>query len=982
MSPRAIALALLILCGLRSGAQGWDYRLFTLEDGLPQTQVTRIFEDSRGYLWVGTKMGICYYNGDQFVNPFASLGEYLGQVFDIDEDMDGHMLILTNNGLIKFDGRSIVKQWKGVYAPHSRIFPDSNLSIWISHLDGRSISYWKGDSLHVFPEENAILAEHERPTIYYAPDEQELYIACLSGQLYSFDWNNLRMLRDQAGRLAFDKKCGNVLSVGTEPMDIDSPYKWRYYAFPDTTAFLQHMGNDFIVRDSFPSRDVTFYSTGQRMVMCFGEKLWELSLDDLHPTDVTVSSERNIWIGSDQGLLLAYQSPFRKMFANKLKEVWSMVQGPDSNFYFSSYYHGTHVSNGAKANRLPIKWNKRIHGNFYYNIDFDWNGRLLLPRTERTFRYDPTNDITEALDAGALTLEIDHHRKRIFLGGYNHLVLVDRYDSIGEVQPGGPNMSWITDIEILPNGDAWLGSYWSIARYFASKDTIIQYYSNRHTPHGLPHGFAICVYRDWHGDMWFGGGMGLYYQHRDSLGPPVRVVDNSFSTFIKDVTNIDSNQLLVAAIEGPILVDKTSLLSGQPVYRLYNRHSGFDDVEPAQNGLYRDFSGTIWLMAANHIYTIDTSLLDLDFAPLHCRVHQVNGEAVSFHQDPLPYLLPRGDNHLRMDFEAIGIDRPFLTEYAYRLGNDGPWSDWESIPRAEYANLSSGTYIFQVRAKSGGSTQGGVTTYPVTSFQLRVSLPLWKEPSFYKYALITILLLTGVVWLLFRRTSRAQRDIREKEEMIRFLQIQTLQAQMNPHFIFNVLTSLQSLILAGTPEKANRYLVKLSTMIRRFLDSSISGDVSLEDLEDNFISLDKELELLALYIEFEQLQYPNRFTSQISCDPPVVPEATRIQPMLIQPFVENAIKHGLLHKAKAGHLDVHFTRSNGHLQCMVTDDGIGRDRARRMKRQSPQMFKSRGTDLVLKRVEILNRLGHDIRVSYHEDDRPGTSVRISFALQD
>jgi LytS/YehU family sensor histidine kinase len=228
----------------------------------------------------------------------------------------------------------------------------------------------------------------------------------------------------------------------------------------------------------------------------------------------------------------------------------------------------------------------------------------------------------------------------------------------------------------------------------------------------------------------------------------------------------------------------------------------------------------------------------------------------------------------------------------------------------------------------------------------------------------------GFVWaFVWIRETRMRKKQEDNEKEIKYQQAQTLQAQINHHFIFNVLGAIQNQILNNDKKEANRQLVNLSKLIRRFLDSSSQSDNPL----------DQEIELLDMYIQFEQSQRPGKFTYKIEVDESINPQNTTIPPLMIQPYVENAIKHGLLYKEDSGHLEIRFFKQGEALVCTVDDDGVGRKKAGEIQQKSHKIYKSHGTRLVQERIARLNGLGYHIEIQTQDQPDGGTLVTIKFS---
>ena len=203
---------------------------------------------------------------------------------------------------------------------------------------------------------------------------------------------------------------------------------------------------------------------------------------------------------------------------------------------------------------------------------------------------------------------------------------------------------------------------------------------------------------------------------------------------------------------------------------------------------------------------------------------------------------------------------------------------------------------------------------------------------------------------------KTEQDVRDREIQLITLnrdlatsQLTALRAQMNPHFIFNALNSIQQYILKGDVDQAHKYLSKFSKLQREVLNHC----------DQNFISLDKEIEMLNLYLELEQLRFSDNFDYSITLDNEIDPAEIRIPPMILQPFVENAIWHGLMPKKSDRRLSIEFAlRTDELIQCIVRDNGIGRAAAARIKEEKSKNqpgYKSKGLQLVHERLEILRQ---------------------------
>ncbi len=194
--------------------------------------------------------------------------------------------------------------------------------------------------------------------------------------------------------------------------------------------------------------------------------------------------------------------------------------------------------------------------------------------------------------------------------------------------------------------------------------------------------------------------------------------------------------------------------------------------------------------------------------------------------------------------------------------------------------------------------------------------------------------------------KQAENMLAETKHKMAEAEMQALRAQMNPHFIFNCLNSINRYIVKSDQATASLYLTRFAKLIRLILDNSHSKNVVLTN----------EIEALRLYIEMESLRFDNKFTYDIAVDGDVRTDSIEVPPLIIQPYIENAIWHGLLHRSDGGHLSVRISVLPGNmLQCIIEDNGVGREKARELKSKSATTRKSLGMELTENRLLLLNK---------------------------
>nr|WP_316932438.1 histidine kinase [Cellulophaga baltica] len=235
------------------------------------------------------------------------------------------------------------------------------------------------------------------------------------------------------------------------------------------------------------------------------------------------------------------------------------------------------------------------------------------------------------------------------------------------------------------------------------------------------------------------------------------------------------------------------------------------------------------------------------------------------------------------------------------------------------------------------------------------------------YSLVFGMLLLGLTTYFFYRSNKQQKLANN------LLALKSLRSQMNPHFIFNALNSVNNYIAKSDERSANRYLSEFSTLMRAVLENS----------EEDFIPLTKEIELLELYTKLEHSRFSDKFDYEIKIDKDIDVASYQIPPMLLQPYIENAIWHGLRYKDEKGFLMVDVkNKTKNSIEITISDNGIGRKRSAELKTSNQKKQKSKGMGNIKKRIDILNDMYKDkvdVFITDYKED--GTGTKVSFLLK-
>lgn len=303
--------------------------------------------------------------------------------------------------------------------------------------------------------------------------------------------------------------------------------------------------------------------------------------------------------------------------------------------------------------------------------------------------------------------------------------------------------------------------------------------------------------------------------------------------------------------------------------------------------------------------------------------------------------LKSDENFISINFTAVDFVHSGKILFSYKLeGLEENWSEASERRFASFSHLPGGDYRFLVRVANEKGEWGPVQEL----IRFNIATPYWKRTWF---VLLASLVFTLLIFALYRyRINRVQRSEAHKTRLNKRLaeaEMRALRAQMNPHFIFNCLNSINRYIVKSDQQKASLYLTRFSKLIRLILDNSNSKAVSLE----------QDLEALKIYIEMESLRFENKFDFTVEVAPGTDVFNIQVPPMILQPFVENAIWHGLLHKEGKGVLKIYIQKNARHLECLIEDNGVGRKKAMELRSKTATTRKSLGMQLTEERMQLL-----------------------------
>ncbi|MFK7748013.1 MAG: histidine kinase [Kordia sp.] len=310
--------------------------------------------------------------------------------------------------------------------------------------------------------------------------------------------------------------------------------------------------------------------------------------------------------------------------------------------------------------------------------------------------------------------------------------------------------------------------------------------------------------------------------------------------------------------------------------------------------------------------------------------------------------LPHSQNAIKISFNSNGFKSKQNMKYQSRLlGFNDSW-----IPVSEGANfvkynsLPVGNYTFQVKGTSISSNKNSA----IAAIKIAIKSPFWQKSWFIISAVLVSLLLIILYYKIILKKRDKQKNIEleklAQERELVFLKLENLRSQMNPHFIFNALNSIQEFIILSKKNLASDYLGKFADLIRTYLNHSNKGEISLRD----------EINCLKMYLELEELRFEDKLVYSVDIDESINTKTLMIPTMLIQPYVENALKHGLLHRKENRVLTIVLKKSDtkNTIICEVTDNGVGRAKALELNQRKNKTQKPFSAKVIEDRLVLLN----------------------------
>jgi len=934
-----------------TSAQQFSFINYSVENGLASSQVTDIAQDHLGYLWVGTQSGLSRFDGLEFKTFSSDDGLPDNKIERLYFDQEGTFWVATPRGVGRFENTG----FKPFYFPAGH-----NIETRINHLTTfRNELYVASDSgLIVLRNEKF---EYLQPADSVQPKlralvnyNDEMLICGSSTGLYV--WNDEMF-----------ERFTHVVSDSINISDIDLVNDCLYASsFGDGILMYDLTDNNTGFYDDIKSvRSVFVDSLGvigasRRGAIEYSQGKSESYSDEnglLNPNLRCVfrDSEGNLWMGSDGNGLIK--------FLGKSVTSYTTQDGLSSNLIMSicetgggntivlgSYDGGLTTISGDSISPYFLK-SVELKSEQVWCLVSDKAGGFYAGTTDGVSCYSPhgirQGGVCEISEKTRTILPIGEHW--IASGGSGGLKIFKD----AELMRNESGMD-VNDIESIENSlyIATGNGLYSLS-LFESESPM------KKIPLQNENIQTICS--DKSGRLWVGTIGGLFVIDGEKIIPVVPDAAEFRSRNIVGLLCDKSGDIWASTYNGVYLLHVLSGEKPRMTVMHYGLEEGIVHLECNQNALFEDSKGLIWVGTSGGLSVIDPSkndqLFSYDSPKLHIRNVRLfieDFEFETFGSDidpetgmPRSFELPYNKNHLTFDFIGVHLKNPSGVQYKYRLkGMDEEWSPVSNSRYATFSNISPGDYTFEVIAANRNFEWSAVQ-----SIQVTILPPFWGTWWFSLLAALTVL---SIIVLIFQVRIRTIKQKQENEKLnfknrLLFLEQRSLDASMNRHFIFNSLNSIQYFINSSDKKSANKYLSSFAKLIRKNLDSSASN---------NFVvTLQEEIERIELYLSLEKMRFQDKFEYQLIVSDDLETEEIEIPSMMIQPFVENSIIHGILPLNRMGKITLRIHEKPGQLILEVEDDGVGIDHSLGQKQAQMQGdHESKGMEITGKRLELLRKL--------------------------
>lgn len=939
------------------------YDKFTVQDGLPNNFISSLHHDSKGYLWVGTLNGLAKFDG----NSFSSIQDKEGTafnghvVYDIEEDYLGNIWV-SSIGLSKFDRKT--GTWENFSFSSDSLNKDKNEFIYYIAKESDSI-FWLTSIRGLFR---------------YNIDSNKYQHYSFSNQ---FQTQKTRLLKIEQGEYIIGRTRDyyfkfDIPSKKFEEIDIDNEFTLKQVSFNNTYILNKNSNNEIYSCNSFTreKKKLTnkegirngFFTIGDKLfhvqsteIEIFNkdfERIDSVYIDNIDKNNEAVfdhysftTTDKGVyWVGNANGLFrVINDKTFQNLNLNnglKKEYVRSIYINRNNELIYSSKKLGPFLIEDVDSivNSANNKFSCILLDSSQRTVNkiFDINDqKSLFLSTSRILLYNSNKPKSKILNThisnfwsilkqdsaywiGALgeiplmkvlmeddKLVVDTSFVRV----NNSLRVFEIFeDSQNQIWIGGEGLYKLNHNEEMNtySFEEWLPYYDSVSNKACPVWNILELNKNFLLV-GTTENGCVLINKFTKESYHFGVASGLS--------------SHVISSIVKD----NNNNLWIATIDGLNYynVNKQKLVKFYTQDGLISNDFNFKSYDKTKDGWL--FFGTKKGIVYFHPDSIITEREEYPLLINHCKVLDKVVASELENNDTL--VLEHDQNYFSLEFAYLDLSYRSKYHYEYKLlGYDNNFNITESNhPIASYTKIPPGHYKFTLNVIDN------INKSLLNSIEINVQVkPSFYQTAFFKLLIlsITILTVSTIIYQLFRR--------QRYKSKVSQLQLSLIRSQMNPHFIFNTLTSIQNFILKKERMMAFDYLSKFSRLMRNSLDYSTREYVPVRDA----------IKFLENYVNLESLKFKQGVEFQLIVDEVLKERNISISPMIIQPFLENALVHGLSPKRIGCKLKLELKMENKFVSCIVEDNGIGRTKSAEIKKNNAQVHKSMGMEITKKRIML------------------------------
>ncbi len=955
-------------------AQQHIFKNYTVNDGLVANAIRHVFQDSKGFLWIATWEGLSKYDGHKFTNYSTTNGLSDNLVNDFYESPDGKLYVATNDRSIDIvHENKILQRSVPTTTTINRFFQYSGNRV-IAATDNEGLLEFKNGNFTRLRKDSLLSSCFDfavlNDSVFMVVGEHAIQLLNRKYELLSAIsdpnpvYTEFKIYQDSKKRILIGTGAG--IKILAEIPKKGQPILFTPAPAPFNIPALQTKKITAILEDA---DKVIWIGTTNGLFKINPDGTYQLIIkkDGLASDIITTifqDREKNIWFGTSLGL--------SKLVTKSNIHVYTTENGLASNsVYFlhpvrkghllASTEKGAQVFNTANGKFDPVTTIIDIP---LFSVIPNSHPPLIIGANKMvtfdsvTLQFKNAVPFPAPFSASPYCIARDNRGNFFLSDKFNLYFLSGKKDQTVKI------LENLFSVLLLDKtGDLWAatlqnGLYHIRYTFVNNKLTILT------NEHFLPDENIRSLFEDANGNIWAGTRHhGVYrFNKNGTAGYTISNIDQSrglTSNWVKGLAEDANGNLWLASYQG---LDK--LIQKDSTYRVFN-FSRVNNYFGNIAGMITAGDHSLWLATLEGMVYITDGEMEKSL-PLPVYITRVSAPDSIYPLNAGKLNLQHGHNQLQFEFSSPGFINEKQLLYSYRLAGstNTEWTEASNQHSVSYASLQPGNYRFEVRTMGWNGDWG----MPAT-FEFNINPPFWQKGWF---LVLCSLLFFTVIFLAVKKRIQAIRNQAAMKNKIAETEMMALRAQMNPHFIFNCINSIDALIQSNDKYNATVYLNKFAKLIRNILDSS----------KQNTVTLAKDLDTLKLYIELEQLRHENKFTAEINADDELLQDDYKVPPLIIQPFVENAILHGIRYRQdNNGKLSVSVIKHDGYLKYIIEDNGVGRNT---FNSQLQKEKLSYGIDMSNDRVKLFNNEATaSVQITdLLDDNKPvGTKVEVLLKIQ-